>query len=120
MTPILNVKQGPKGIPPIFKWPVQLCIYSTVTTYILSLLTGNFSQVDRVWTFLPTMYSAYYALLPLWPRTSPSSLITLVPVTPTDVDRRYLVELNPRALLMFGLQVRSIFTFFSIIHSDIV
>ncbi|KAJ7914858.1 hypothetical protein B0H13DRAFT_2232035 [Mycena leptocephala] len=56
------------SIPPAFEWPVQFCVFTTVVTYVLSVITSNVSQVDRLWTFLPTIYTAYFALLPLWPQ----------------------------------------------------
>ncbi|KAG8213153.1 hypothetical protein J3R82DRAFT_11560 [Butyriboletus roseoflavus] len=87
---------------PLFVWPVQFCLGATVTTYVLSVLTGNVSQVDRVWTFLPTIYTAYYALLPLWPRT-PQML--LLPYTPQTVDQSSVGTSSPRALLMLALVV---------------
>ena len=40
------------GIPLTFQWPVKFRIVSSLITYILSLLTVNVSQVDRL-TFLP-------------------------------------------------------------------
>lgn len=39
-----------KGITPAFYWPVKFCVTTTAATYILSIITGNVSQVDRVWT----------------------------------------------------------------------
>ncbi|TDL25599.1 DUF1295-domain-containing protein [Rickenella mellea] len=92
----------PSPIPPTFRWPVQFCIFSTVTTYVLSIITGNVSQVDRVWTFLPTIFTAYFALLPLWPS---KPVLPLFPYTPEDVNAQVAREWNPRALLMLGLQV---------------
>ncbi|KAI0749871.1 DUF1295-domain-containing protein [Daedaleopsis nitida] len=89
-----------KGIPPTFQWPVKFCIFNTVTAFVLGLVTGNVSQVDRVWTFLPTMYTAYYALLPLWPTESP---LPLFPYVPEVVHPEVVREFSPRALLMFGL-----------------
>ncbi|EPQ52694.1 DUF1295-domain-containing protein [Gloeophyllum trabeum ATCC 11539] len=91
-----------RTIPPTFRWPLKFWTYTTLTTYILSVLTGNVSQVDRVWTFLPTIYSAYYALLPLWPHTSP---LPLFPYVPRDTPRRMVMDPSPRALVMVGLQV---------------
>ena len=90
------------GIPLTFQWPVKFCIYSSLITYILSLLTGNVSQVDRLWTFLPVIYSAYYALLPWWPFESP---LPLFPYSPKELDRTLLNEGNPRAQLMLALQL---------------
>ncbi|KAJ8488110.1 hypothetical protein ONZ45_g14071 [Pleurotus djamor] len=81
---------------PEFEWPLQFCVFSTVSTYVLSILTANVSQVDRVWTFLPTIYTAYFALLPLWPS---SKLIPLFPFSPPTTDASF----SPRALLMLAL-----------------
>ncbi|KAI0784477.1 DUF1295-domain-containing protein [Abortiporus biennis] len=91
-----------KGITPAFYWPVKFGIYTTATTYILSIITGNVSQVDRVWTFLPTIYTAYFALLPLWPKESP---LPLLPYTPADVFPDVAQNYSARALLMLGLVV---------------
>ncbi|KAF7970832.1 hypothetical protein HWV62_22780 [Athelia sp. TMB] len=85
---------------PTLKYPVKFCIATTITTYVLSIITGNVSQVDRVWTFLPTIYTAYFALLPLWP-SQPK--MYLWPYTPKDVPYFVKDEYSPRALLMFGL-----------------
>ena len=91
-----------QGIPPTFQWPVNFCLANSVVAFVLGVVTGNVSQVDRVWTFLPTIYAAYYALLPLWPSKSPLPLFPYVPdiVNPTIVER-----FSPRAVLMFGLIV---------------
>lgn len=51
---------------------------------------------------MPTIYTAYFALLPLWPRVSP---LPLFPFTPEDVGEGVATNWNSRALLMFGLQV---------------
>ncbi|TFK49556.1 DUF1295-domain-containing protein [Heliocybe sulcata] len=91
-----------RTIPPTFRWPLKFCAYTTLTCYVLSVITGNASQVDRVWTFLPTIYTAYYALLPLWPWSSP---LPLYPYVPRDVPRRIVMDMSPRALMMLGLQV---------------
>lgn len=95
------VQHAIQGIPPSMQWPVKTCIYTTATVYVLSVLTGNVSQVDRIWTFMPTIYTAYFALLPLWPRVSP---LPLFPFTPQEVHPNIATQWNPRALLMFGLQ----------------
>ncbi|TRM65058.1 hypothetical protein BD626DRAFT_400372 [Schizophyllum amplum] len=86
--------------PPEYHWPVQFCTFTTVATYIASLVTSNVSQVDRVWTFLPTIYTAYFALLPLFPNTQP---FFLFPYTPKELDVPN--ELSPRAVLMLALVV---------------
>src|SRR6266852_8392793 len=92
-------------------YPIRLCTATTVTTYILSLITGNVSQVDRVWTLLPTIYTAYWALLPLWPRGSASWGYLLSPSVP-DEAAHFARDFSPRALLMLGLTVRSSITFY--------
>ena len=93
------------SIPPTFQWPVKFCFSNAVVAFVLGVVTGNVSQVDRVWTFLPTIYTAYYALLPLWPSKSPLPLFPYVPeiVNPAVVER-----FSPRALLMFGLVVSTV------------
>jgi hypothetical protein len=88
------------SVPPYLDWPAQFCLLVTVVTWVLSLITSNVSQVDRLWTFLPTIYTAYYALLPLWPNTQP---YPLVPYAPKDLGWAAVKDFSPRALLMFGL-----------------
>ncbi|KAI0671935.1 DUF1295-domain-containing protein [Trametes maxima] len=89
-----------RGIPPTFQWPVKFAFYNALAAWILSLVTGNVSQVDRVWTFLPTIYTAYFALLPLWPNKPHGFFWPYVPETAhPDLVANY----SPRALLMFGL-----------------
>lgn len=90
------------GIPPSLQWPVKICLYTTAASYVLSVITGNASQVDRIWTFMPTIYTAYFALLPLWPRIAP---LPLFPSTPENVYPSVAHNYNPRALLMFGITV---------------
>ena len=88
---------------PLFVWPIQFCLGETLTAYVLSVLSGNVSQVDRLWTFLPAIYTVYYPLLPLWPRTSP---IFLLPYTSEGVHESFVGTFSPRAfLLMFALVV---------------
>ena len=103
MSPVPNtLSRFYKGVPPSFQWPVKFCLYNALVAFVLGAATGNVSQVDRVWTFLPTIYAAYYALLPLWPTKSPLPLYPFLPETAhPDIARNY----SPRALLMFGLIV---------------
>lgn len=77
-------------IPPAFVQPVQFLIFNILWTYIASVVTGNVSQVDRVWTFLPTLYTAYFAFYPLLDGADPS------------IKSR---GVSPRVLLMLALQV---------------
>ena len=89
-------------LPPYLDWPAQFCLFITVFTWVLSIVTSNVSQVDRLWTILPTIYTAYYALLPLWPTTQPYPLF---PYAPKDLGWATVKDFSPRALLMFGLIV---------------
>ena len=91
-----------EGVPPSLQWPIKICIYTTLTCYVLSVVSGNVSQVDRIWTFMPTIYTAYFALLPLWPKTK---VLPLSPYTPDTVLSSVANNYSPRALLMLGLTV---------------
>ena len=99
------------SLPPAYRWPVQFCLFVTAVTYILSVITSNVSQVDRLWTFLPTIYTAYFALLPLWP----NELFFIFPYSPKDLGWTVTTDFSPRALLMLGLTV--IWTFRSVLQS---
>ncbi|PPQ99149.1 hypothetical protein CVT24_009339 [Panaeolus cyanescens] len=87
-------------LPAYLDWPAQFCLLSTGVTWVASLITSNVSQVDRLWTFLPTIYSAYYAFLPLLPNEQPA---LFVPYAPKELGWRAVTEYSPRALLMFTL-----------------
>ncbi|KAH9930135.1 DUF1295-domain-containing protein [Fomitopsis serialis] len=88
------------SIPASFAWPLKFCTGTTLVAWVLSVITGNVSQVDRVWTFLPTIYTAYFALLPLWPQEPP---LLFWPYTPETVHPLVGQRYSPRALLMLGL-----------------
>jgi hypothetical protein len=96
-------------IHPALYWPISFCVFCSVTTYVLSVITSNVSQVDRVWTFLPTIYTAYLALLPLWPNEYDVYRlwdVALLPYTPLSLEKSVGGEFSPRALLMLALVVR--------------
>ncbi|KAJ7086037.1 hypothetical protein B0H15DRAFT_353673 [Mycena belliarum] len=93
------------AIPPAFQWPVQFCIFSTAATYVASIITSNVSQVDRLWTFLPTIYTAYFALLPLWPQEQPFYLVPYTPAALGITAGAY----SPRALMLLSLIVTWMF-----------
>ncbi|KAF8512239.1 DUF1295-domain-containing protein [Gautieria morchelliformis] len=76
-------------IPATFVQPVQFLAFNIAWTYLASVVTGNVSQVDRVWTFLPTLYTAYFAFYPLLDWADPS------------IKSR---GVNPRVMLMLALQ----------------
>jgi steroid 5-alpha reductase family enzyme len=88
-------------LPSYLAWPAKFCVIVTLETWVHSIITNNLSQVDRLWTFLPTLYSAYYALLCLWPRRR---LLWLVPYVPEELEHA-ATDLSPRAVLMFALIV---------------
>ncbi|KAF9000632.1 hypothetical protein BDQ17DRAFT_1359261 [Cyathus striatus] len=88
------------SLPPALDWPAQFCAFVTLATYVASILTSNVSQVDRLWTFLPTIYTAYYALLPLWP-IKQSTLLS--PYSPKELGWSVVTTYNSRALLMLTL-----------------
>ncbi|TFK27149.1 integral membrane protein [Coprinopsis marcescibilis] len=87
-------------ISPTLDWPAQFCVFSMTVTWVASLVTGNVSQVDRLWTFLPTIYAAYYAFLPLLPNEQP---FLLFPYAPKEFGWATATSYSPRALLMFGV-----------------
>ncbi|KAH9966237.1 hypothetical protein BGW80DRAFT_1342690 [Lactifluus volemus] len=80
----------------LLDYPIKLCATTTLC---------NVSQVDRVWTFLPTIYTAYWALLPFWPPESAESRRYLVPSVPQQAAH-LARDFSPRVLLMLGLTVR--------------
>jgi len=86
------------------EYPLVLCTAVTLTTYVLSLITDNYSQVDRIWTFMPTVYIAYWAFLPLWP-TGIKVFPYVIPYVPQGLDGDLVQKYSPRALMMFGLSV---------------
>ncbi len=98
---------SPTDLKPLLEYPLNLFAATTVTTYVLSIITGNVSQVDRVWTFMPTLYTAYWALLPLWPSHDNKGWRVLHPYVPEEATY-FARDFSPRALLMLGLTVRII------------
>ncbi|PFH53126.1 hypothetical protein AMATHDRAFT_138180 [Amanita thiersii Skay4041] len=90
------------NVPAGIAWPVQFCVFITLSTYVASLITSNVSHVDRLWTFLPTIYTAYYALLPLWPHSQP---FYLFPYAPKALGHDIFRDFSPRAVLMLSLVV---------------
>ncbi|KAJ3990176.1 hypothetical protein F5890DRAFT_1569928 [Lentinula detonsa] len=95
-----------------FAYPFSLCLFSTAATFIASVVTSNVSQVDRLWTFLPTIYTAYFALGPLWPK-EPTTLggfwVPFVPFLPAELEAQLprnatgSIAFSPRALVLLTL-----------------
>ncbi|KZV67435.1 DUF1295-domain-containing protein [Peniophora sp. CONT] len=105
MSPLAYILE-PTAIPALLVYPLKLCAATTFTTYVLSLLTGNVGQVDKIWLYMPTLYTAYWALLPLWPQkvVGPFYLLPYVPEG-ADAQTAIVDNYNPRALVIFGLTV---------------
>jgi len=78
------------GIDAPLRVPVYFCLFNILWTYLASILTGNCSQVDRVWTFLPTLYTTWFTFFPTFD-SSPLSY--------------RLNGVSPRAYLVWVLQV---------------
>jgi len=96
----------PEGVDPAFLWPVKFCTYITTAVYVASVATGNCSHVDRLWSVLPVVYTAYFALLSSWPTIAkPEEYPLFSPFVPQGVDITVRNGANPRAMLMLGLQV---------------
>ncbi|KAL4066841.1 hypothetical protein J3A83DRAFT_4098514 [Scleroderma citrinum] len=81
---------------PLIDIPAKFCLGVAATTYILSLLTGNVSHIDRLWTVLPTIYTAYFALVPLWPPAATGYV-------EFEIIQQSTASFSSRALLMLAL-----------------
>ena len=92
-----------ESLPPGLQWPVHFMAGVTTICYIVSEITGNVSQVDRLWAVLPFIYTTYFAFLPLWPTTS---FLGVFPYLPKNAPVELSSDYSPRALLMFTLTVR--------------
>ncbi|KAJ3978569.1 hypothetical protein F5890DRAFT_1594901, partial [Lentinula detonsa] len=87
-----------------FAYPFYLCLFSTAATFIASVVTSNVSQADRLWTFLPTIYTAYFALGPLWPKepTTLGGFWGPFPQLPRNATGSS-IAFSPRALVLLTL-----------------
>jgi len=90
-------------LPPGLQWPVNYMAGVTAICYVVSEITGNVSQVDRLWAVLPLVYATYFALLPLWPT---SSFLGISFYLPASAPAELSADFSPRALLMLVLTVR--------------
>ena len=90
-------------LPPALQWPVHFMAGVTTICYVVSEITGNVSQVDRLWAILPFVYATYFTLLPLWPT---SSFLGVFPYLPENAPTGLSADYSPRALLMLILTVR--------------
>ncbi|GAA95981.1 uncharacterized protein L969DRAFT_610593 [Mixia osmundae IAM 14324] len=89
-----------------------LCFWSSVVTWFLGEVTGNVSQVDRIWTFMPVIYSAILTLHPHW-QSYDFKLFTLPKLSWSSraswdknfVDLLVPSGVDPRMMLILLLQV---------------
>ncbi|KAF8309934.1 DUF1295-domain-containing protein, partial [Clavulina sp. PMI_390] len=79
-----------KGLPAPLRTSVKFLLFNIVWTFVAGEYTGDYSQVDRVWTFLPPLYSIIYTFYPL------------LDSAPLSVKQ---LGVQPRALLMTVLQL---------------
>jgi hypothetical protein len=87
---------------PLLTWPLVFFVFSSAFTWFFSAVLSNSGTIDRLWGFLPAIYTAYFALLPLWPNNVPT---VLVPHIPLGAESVLTEAFNPRALLMLVLVV---------------
>ncbi|TIB18716.1 hypothetical protein E3P92_00561 [Wallemia ichthyophaga] len=77
---------------------VLACVYNTIWTYSISEITSNVSQVDRVWTILPLLYTvipAFDLAFKTYLEAPPSIPLTSILYS----------TVNQRALLLLTLQL---------------
>ncbi|EOR01574.1 hypothetical protein J056_004360 [Wallemia ichthyophaga EXF-994] len=77
---------------------VLACVYNTIWTYSISEITSNVSQVDRVWTILPLLYTvipAFDLAFKTYLQAPPSIPLTSILYS----------TVNQRALLLLTLQL---------------
>lgn len=98
---------------------IVLCTISATACYVMQQLTGNASQVDRIWTFAPVWYGAHFALQPVVAAKLISSgwanealLNSAGPIAKLTFYGRKVfsspdasAHLQPRLALMLGLQL---------------
>ncbi|TIA90827.1 hypothetical protein E3P99_01412 [Wallemia hederae] len=97
---------------------VLACVYNVIWTYTLSEITGNVSQVDRVWTLLPLLYTAIPAFdlaIKTYLQAPPST--SFLAVVQTTVSSRALLLLSLQLLwslrLTFNTARRGLMAFTS-------
>lgn len=98
---------------------IVICTVSSASVYVAQQLTGNASQVDRIWTFAPVWYGAHFTLQPVvaaklisggWVRESLQSILKdpsrlSVFAQKTFGSGNVAAHLEPRLALMLGLQL---------------
>lgn len=82
---------------------VAICGFFTIYVYVMQEITGNASQVDGLWTFLPVIYGAHFALQKYVAHLLAPSKLESVFGSIASPSLSDLIE--PRLALMFGLQL---------------
>ncbi|ESK95390.1 integral membrane protein [Moniliophthora roreri MCA 2997] len=95
-------------LPPWLHYPAQVFVLATTSTWLASVVTGNASHMDRLWPFMPTIYTVYFTLLPCWPNEQKWILTPYVPKEVTEQSiARYGIDptkdFSLRALIIVGL-----------------
>ncbi|KAG9049109.1 hypothetical protein FS837_011121 [Tulasnella sp. UAMH 9824] len=80
----------------VLEGPIDFVILESIVTFLAGEITGNSSHVDRVWTFLPPLYTAYFTFLPLF-SWAPSDLKA------AGVSSRALLMLASQCIWSFRL-----------------
>ncbi|PWN45254.1 DUF1295-domain-containing protein [Ceraceosorus guamensis] len=84
---------------------VVICAAFSTYCYVMQEITGNASQVDGLWTFLPVIYTFHFTFqraIGHWLQP-PSPVTSFFQKSAASVSAFDLIE--PRLLLIFGLQV---------------
>jgi len=79
-----------KGLPPPLKSATNFLIFNVLWCFVAAQITQNYSHVDRVWSFLPTVYSILYTFYPL------------LDSAPIALQQQ---GVQPRALIITALQI---------------
>lgn len=95
-----------QGLYSLLDYPVLVCTTTMFPmTYVHIFDTGNASNVGRIWALMPTFYTVYWALLPIWPHGN-SGWGYISPYVPEQAAH-FTRDFSPRALVMLGLTVCS-------------
>ncbi|CDZ97443.1 Predicted steroid reductase [Phaffia rhodozyma] len=85
-----------------------LVVWNSAWTWLASEITGNLSQVDRVWTFLPVMYTIHFTFQPLIAHYLSLASDNRPPITLKNYEEivsYILAHTDHRQLLMLATQL---------------
>ena len=86
----------------VFRYFLIGCNSMAIFVWILTLVTGNFSQMDRLWPILPVVYS--WSFLYTATNLNPASRAALPP-TNTNPLRTAILDGNESSLLRLRVMV---------------